>query len=376
MLRLTSPPSPEAGFFELGMDSLMAVELRNRVSRALGREVSIPNTLVFDYPDITRMAGYLAGRFGASGVSGASRAVRAGVAGGDERIAVVGVAARLPGGPDVGAFWDRLAEGADLVTRGRPDDLLSVSEGEDPAPWGAYVPDLDRFDAAFFRIAPVEAELMDPQQRLLLETSWAALEDAGMDPEALRGSRAGVYAGMMTRDYEELLPTPGGDQARNLYTLTGSYFCGDDRSGCLRAGVRGSGDCGGHGVLVVAGGDPPGGLGPGAGRGGPGARRGRERDPGRLPQRQPSMAAGMLSPDGRCKTFDASANGYVRGEGCGVLVLKRLSDAERDGDRILGVLLGSAVNQDGGERGVDDAERPGAGAGDPGGAGASGGCCV
>ena len=97
----------------------------------------------------------------------------------------------IPGGGDLGGFWEELASGGDAVCRGRPDKLMLPLSGADSAPWGAYVPDLDRFDAEFFRIAPVEAELMDPQQRLLLEVSWEALEDAGMDPERLRESRTG-----------------------------------------------------------------------------------------------------------------------------------------------------------------------------------------
>ena len=357
VLRLPSPPSPEAGFFELGMDSLMAVELRNRVSRALGGEVPIPNTLVFDYPDIARMARYLAGRFGDSVAAGRSPARPAEVSRGDERIAIVGMAARLPGGPDLPAFWERLAEGADLVTRGRPDDLLEGSAGADPAPWGAYVPGLDRFDAEFFRIAPVEAELMDPQQRLLLETSWEALEDAGMDPEALRGSRTGVYAGMMTRDYEQLLPGLGTDQARSLYAMTGSIFAATIGRVSFALGFEGPAvavDTACSSSLVAI------------HQAASGLQRG-ETDLAlaggvnaivAASSTATSMAAGMLSPDGRCKTFDAAANGYVRGEGCGVLVLKRLSDAERDGDRILGVVLGSAVNQDGASAGLTTPSGP------------------
>ena len=347
-LGLSAPPAVDSGFVDLGMDSLMAVELRNRLSRALGPEIAVPNTVVFDYPDIGRLARHLAGHLG-----GAAEAVPAPparlTAGGGERVAIVGMAARLPGGADSASFWRRLAAGADLVTRGRPDGLMVDGEG-DAAPWGAYVADLDRFDAGFFGIAPVEAELMDPQQRLLLEVSWEALEDAGLDPGSLRGSLTGVYAGIMNRDYERLatLAEEGGGRSAYVTTGTGhataigrvSFALGlqgpaiavdtacssslvaiHQAAAALRQGEAELALAGGVNVMLSA-------------------------ELSRL-----AMMAGMLSPRGRCSTFDASADGYVRGEGCGMVVLKRLSDAERDGDRILGVLLGSAVNQDGASAG-------------------------
>ena len=267
-----------------------------------------------------------------------------------QKIAVVGMAGRFPGGADLASFWERLAAGADLVTKGRPDGLMVDTEGDTAAPWGAYVPDLDRFDAEFFRIAPVEAELMDPQQRLLLETSWAALEDAGLDPGALRGSRTGVYAGIMNRDYEQFFSPAESDPLRSMYVATGNGFAAVIGRVSFALGLQGpaiavdtacssslvaihqaiSGLLRGEADLALAG----------------GVNAILQAALSRL-----SMTAGMLSPRGRCSTFDAAADGYIRGEGCGVLVLKRLSDAERDGDRILGVVLGSAVNQDGASAG-------------------------
>ena len=224
VLHLGSPPPAEVGFFELGMDSLMSVELRNRLQRALGGEVRVSNTAVLDHPDISRLARYLVGLVDGVGPTAPVVRLPAVRSRGEERIAVVGMAGRLPGGPDLSGFWRSLAAGADLVTQGRPDGLMTdVAPGE-AGPWGAYVEGLDRFDAEFFRIAPVEAELMDPQQRLLLEVSWEALEDAGLDPGSLRGSRTGVYAGMMTRDYEQLLPFGEGEAGRGAYLATGSGF--------------------------------------------------------------------------------------------------------------------------------------------------------
>ena len=358
VLRLSSLPAPQAGFFELGMDSLMAVELRNRLNRALseaGGATVLPSTGVLDYPSPAKLAQRLAARFGAAGVASLAPARRLPVRRGEERIAVVGMGCRFPGGADPAAFWRSLAAGADAVTRGRPEPLpVDPETAADPA-WGAYVNGLDRFDADFFRIAPVEAELMDPQQRLLLEVSWEALEDAGLAPEGLAGSRTGVYAGISASDYRDLIGLDGrertGDGAEGLYAATGISFstaigrvafslgleepamavdtaCSSSLVAIHQAAAglqRGEADlalAGGVNAILTA----------------------------RVTRLFED--AGMLAPDGRCKTFDAAADGYVRGEGCGMLVLKRLSDAERDGDRIWGVILGSAVNQDGASAGL------------------------
>ena len=137
------------------------------------------------------------------------------------RIAVVGMACRFPGGANPSAFWEQLAAGGDAVTKGRPGVLDVDAATREAASFGAYLKEIDRFDAGFFRIAPVEAELVDPQQRLLLETSWEALEDAGLDPAGLRGSRTGVYAGITVADYRDLVGGPDGDPARSLYVSTG-----------------------------------------------------------------------------------------------------------------------------------------------------------
>ena len=358
VLRLRSIPATDAGFFDLGMDSLMAVEFRNRLNQALGGALTLSNTAVFDYPDTKRLARYLATELEdvtlperesalAEVVSAPTAPVREQAG---ERVAIVGMACRFPGGEDVRGFWEMLRSGGFAVTRGRPDGLMVAGEEEDEAPWGAYVPDLDRFDAEFFGIAPVEAELMDPQQRLLLETSWEALEDAGFDPGRLRGSRTGVYAGIMNRDYERLAPLAGAEGGRGAYLATGmgnaaavgrvSFVLGlmgpaiavdtacssalvaiHQAAVAIRQGEADLALAGGVNVILSA------------------------------ALSNLALTAGMLSPRGRCSTFDAAADGYVRGEGCGMVVLKRLSEAERDGDRILGVLLGSAVNQDGASAG-------------------------
>ena len=169
VLRLRSPPAPDVGFFDLGMDSLMAVELRNRLNRAFAGDLALSNTAVFDHPDATRLARHLAAELeGTEPEAPSTRlppAVRRGHA--EEPVAIVGVACRFPGAPDLAAFRRLLASGGDAVTRGRPDGLFVDAETEADRPFGAYVEGIDRFDAAFFRIAPVEAELLDPQQRML-----------------------------------------------------------------------------------------------------------------------------------------------------------------------------------------------------------------
>ncbi len=267
------------------------------------------------------------------------------------RIAVVGMSCRFPQAADPAAFWRLLASGGDAVTRGRHGDLAVDPETMAAAPWGAYVGGLDRFDAAFFRIAPVEAALLDPQQRLLLEVSWEALEDAGINPLGLTGIRAGVYAGISTSDYRELLDPAAHEGDGGLHLATGTSLATAVGRVAFTLGLQGpamavetacssslvavhqamAGLQSGEADVALAGGVNAILLG--------WATRAFE-------------DAGMLAPDGRCKTFDAAADGYVRGEGCGMLVLKRLADAERDGDRILGVLVGSAVNQDGTSAGL------------------------
>ena len=353
LLRLPDLPPPDVGFFDLGMDSLTSLELRNRVLRALGGQVAAPNTVVLDYPTPARF-----GRRLLEGLRGlpdlpapAPPALRRTVRGEDERVAVVGLGCRFPGGDGPEAFWAQLRSGGDAVGRGRPDGLLEAGAGTEPRPWGAYLSGLDRFDADFFRIAPVEAELMDPQQRLLLEVSWEALEDAGLDPERLRGSRTGVHVGISTADFRDRAKLVPADGALGMYLATGASFSAAIGRVAFTLGLEGPAiavdtACSSSLVAIhqaVAG------LARGetdlALAGGVNAILSAELT-------SVFAEAGMLALDGRCKTFDAAADGYVRGEGCGIVALKRLSDAERDGDRILGVILGSAVNQDGASAGL------------------------
>ncbi|MGE0216905.1 SDR family NAD(P)-dependent oxidoreductase [Mycolicibacterium sp.] len=278
-----------------------------------------------------------------------------------EPIAVVGIGCRLPGGVENSAdFWKLLCDGESGVIRVPADrwdadafyspdysvpGTICNREGGFLTAWQP-----DEFDAEFFAIAPREAAAMDPQQRLLLEVAWEALEDAAINPRTLRGSATGVFIGLTTSDYyhsvigklapEEIDPYIPFGNAPNFAAGRLSYFLGlrgptvVSDSACSSSLVsihlacqslrRGESD---HalaaGVNLIL-----------------------------SPENNIACSRwGMLAPDGLCKTFDADANGYVRSEGCGVVVLKRLSDAVRDGDRVLAVVRGSAVNQDGASSG-------------------------
>ena len=352
VLRLPSIPSPSVKFFELGVDSLMAVDLRNRLNRVFLTEYVVPSTVVFDFPDTISLARHLLGELGkADGVALAPQRQlpkrTPPSAHDDGGIAIVGMACRFPGAPDLAAYWRLLENGANAITDGRPDaaDLNGVasgiSAGIHPFQRGGYISGIEEFDAPFFRIAPIEAQNMDPQQRLLLETSWHALEDAGMNPERLKNSRTGVYAGIIGSEYRELARSTGNNVG--FMSNNGGMAVGRVAYELGLAGPAMPVELACASALAAV------------HQGVAGLRQG-EVDLALVggvnavlsPAVTMEMAlAGMLSPDGRCSTFDSSANGYVRGEGCGMVVLKRLSEAEADGDRIWGVIRGSAVNQNG-----------------------------
>ena len=262
------------------------------------------------------------------------------------------MACRFPGAGDLAAFWELLESGADAMTDGRQDGgswsgAVGDPDAEDVAcRRGAFVDGIDWFDSRFFRISPIEARTMDPQQRMLLETTWQALEDAGIDPDGLRGSRTGVYAGIGGGEYRDLFQAAGGEH--NYLGTTGSVTVGrvafalglegpampvDMACASSLASVHQAvaGLQRGEVDLALAGGVNAV-LSPGVSR--------------------YMMDVGMLSPTGHCSPFDASADGYVRSEGCGMVVLKRLGEAEADGDRVYAVIRGSAVNQNGASAGL------------------------
>lgn len=273
---------------------------------------------------------------------------------GHEPLAVVGMACRFPGGAnDPAAFWQLLREGRDAIGE-VPAERWDIDAWFDPDPDapgrmavrnGGFLDDVGGFDNGFFGIAPREALTMDPQQRLLLEASWHALEDAGMSPERLAGSATGVFVGICNSDHFQRVLEQGVDNIDAYLASGNAHSVAAGRIAyCL--GLQGPAlsidtACSSSLVALHV-----------ACR----SLRSGETDLAIAagvnlmcsPQTTVTLTkAHMLAPDGRCKTFDASADGFARGEGCGVVVLKRLSDARRDGDRVLALVRGSAINQDG-----------------------------
>ncbi|WP_018410106.1 type I polyketide synthase [Methyloversatilis thermotolerans] len=270
-----------------------------------------------------------------------------------EAIAVIGVGCRFPGADDVDAFWTLLDQGIDAISEVPADrwDADAYHDADPDAPGtivsrnGGFIAAPDAFDAAFFGISPREAASLDPQQRLLLEVAWETMEHAGLPPPSLAGQPVGVFVGASSHDYSQMLLSRP-EQLIDAYLATGnshsvaagrlSYqfgFTGPSLAvdtACssslvavhLACQALRAGEC----DMALAGGvnrilTPDGSI--------------------------VFSRAHMLAPDGRCKTFDAAADGFTRAEGCGLVMLKRLSDAQRDGDRILALVRGSAVNQDG-----------------------------
>src|SRR6202161_2006207 len=275
-----------------------------------------------------------------------------------EPIAVVGMGCRFPGGA-VGpeGYWNFLTNGGDGISE-IPPDRWNADEYYDPdqfAPgrmsskWGAFLPDVAGFDADFFGIAPREAEAMDPQQRVLLEVAWEALEHAGIAPDGLSGTRAAVMMGVYYSEYQS--SSAANPDTIDAYSATGNAHSVTVGRIAYLLGLRGPAvavdtACSSSLVSVHLACQ---------------SLRLRESDLALAggvnlilrPETQLALSKwGMLSPRGRCHAFDAGADGFVRGEGAGVVVLKRLTDAVRDGDRVLAVVRGSAVNQDGRSNGL------------------------
>jgi len=368
---------PEKPLSELGLDSLMALELRNRLTEAAG--MNLPAGLLFVHPSIRGLADYitesvldstgdpaksavprcydqgalaaLAGEVSSLSNPEADRALDEFAS---EPIAVVGIGCRFPGDVDCPReFWELLRSGRDGIVDVPPDrwDVDSFYDPDLSIPGtmntrrGGFLSRLDQFDPSFFGISAGEACGIDPQQRMLLEVSWQAIENAGYAPEQWGGSPVGVFIGISSWDYSTLLteaPARGGTGVvPSIAANRLSYFfdfhgpCMAIDTACssslvavdlacqsLRSGAADKALAGGVNVIL-------------------------------LPYTTVAASqAGMLAPDGRCKTLDARADGYVRSEGCGVVVLKRLSDAKSDGDHIYGLLRGSAVNHGGRSNGL------------------------
>ena len=337
-----------AAFTSLGLDSFKLVALSGELSTWLGEAVE--PTLLYSHPSIGRLARHLSGSAPAAAHSRPAEPAA-------EPIAIVGVACRFPKAGSLDAFWQLLDAGGDGITEVPADrwDAADYFQPGPPAPrkaytkWGGFLDGIDQFDAHFFGISPREASSMDPQQRLLLQTTWHAFEDAGIVPDTLAGSDTGVFVGVMAHDYEMRVVTQ--DAPIDAYFGTGmhpsilanrlSYFFDlhgpswTAETACSSSFValhnaRGSLLARECSVAVAAGVNVL-----------------------LAPEMFVALSqAQMMSPDGRCMSFDARANGYVRSEACAVLVLKRLADAVRDGDRIHGVIAASAVNQDGRSNGI------------------------
>lgn len=339
-------------FANYGLSSLNAVTLSGELEELLGRRLS--PTLAYEYPNISALSRHLAGDEENSATGTGSTPFKDAVT---EPIAIIGMSCCFPGADDPQSFWQLLHDGVDAISE-VPPDRWDKKAYYDPDPaiagklfskWGGFLNKIDEFDPFFFGISPVEAKYMDPQQRLLLELSYEAMDDADQTMKQLSGTKTGVFIGISGNEYSTfqyndpdiVTSHSGTGSALSIAANRISYFfdlhgpsiavdtaCSSSLSAVhLACQSLRNGEC----QMAFAGGV------------------------NLILSPAPSIAftkAGVMAPDGRCKTFDSSANGYVRGEGCGVIVLKPLSSALADGDNINAVIMGSAISQDGRTNGL------------------------
>jgi acyl transferase domain-containing protein len=341
---------PRRGFFEMGLTSLGAVELAGRLGEECG--VALADTAAFEFPSPESLARYIERQLRpVSEPTPAELRRSVPLRDAHDDIAIIGMGLRLPGGANSPKeFWELLREGRDAIVEVPQGRWGWDGDWDKAVRSGGFLQEVDGFDAAFFGISPREAETLDPQQRLLLEVSWEALENAGINPQMLKQSRTGVFCGISSNDYAmrfssaERLSINGYIGTGNaasvaagrisfLLGLNGPCLAVDTACSSslvavhlacqsLRSYESDAAIAGGVNLLLS-------------------------------PETSLFLQYGQaLSETGRCRTFDASADGYVRAEGCGVVVLKRLRDAVVDGDRICAVIRGSAVNHDGRSSGL------------------------
>ncbi|WP_230646931.1 beta-ketoacyl synthase N-terminal-like domain-containing protein, partial [Bradyrhizobium sp. Leaf401] len=344
---------PSLEFELLGLNSINAVAFMRELSVLIDVPLSV--TALFDHPSPLRLAAFISeGQYHEIGERDHAALDKRSPSG--DAVAIVGISGRFPGASDLGEFSRNLVDGKDAIKE-IPSARWNWRKYYDPNPtpnasvskWGGFLDQIDCFDPLFFNISPSAAELMDPQQRLLLEECWRAIEDAGYREEDVAGHSVGVFVGVRHGDYQELLKERG--QSSSAHALLGNDVAVAGARIAYYLNLRGpaisidtacssslvavhlacqslrSGEC----EMALAGGvslmcSPS--------------------------RHIAESRAGMLSPDGRCKAFDDSANGFVQGEGVGVVVLKPLAQAIADSDQIYGVVLASAVNQDGRSNGI------------------------
>ncbi|MBN9669609.1 non-ribosomal peptide synthetase [Roseibium aggregatum] len=374
---------PDVELTEYGFDSIGFTQFANRLNDLFGLELT--PTLFFEYPTLEGLAGYLSEAENAAMIAalgGEPETEEASLEAGppqytfplaeppksqafaepqgvteasgprNDLVAIVGMSGQFPGAPDVEAFWDVLKEGRNTISEVPPErwdwrdywgDPLS-EPGKGNVKWGGFIEDIEAFDAPFFGVSAPEARMMDPQQRLLLTEAWRVMEDAGYAPSALAGSKTGVFIGTADTGYSRLIaeagvkvegysmtglaPSLGPNRISYFYDFHGPSVAVETACSSALIAVHRAVEAirSGHCTAAIAGGI----------------------NALLLPEAFVGFSkAGMLSPEGRCKPFSSKADGYARGEGVGLVFLKLLADAERDGDTILAVIRGSAENHGG-----------------------------